>query len=420
MAPSVPRGVPMKRLASVPSSKLNMLLVALSAYIAVASPGLGGTGSAARPPRLLALIVVDTDINLKPHVEKDRDNFRRVLSDAFATRPHRLVLEVFEGTVATRQRVLGYYEALSGKVRPDDTLLFYYSGHGATYPQSGGHAMTLHHGDGPRQRALFRAEVRQAMIGLNARHAVLLTDCCSKIPESVKAKIVREPPKASWPLIDILFFHHRGLTEINGCQEDALSWCYSDRQGEKGSTFTLALVPLLCTKKEDFVAVFGSDDGFVTWSQFERKLRPDTDRLYQEVRKRILELPHNSDGIRELQAEALKQDRQDPQVVSEAGKDPQEIVDKTWMLGIEYTSATKGRSPVVYVVKVYPNTPAQKAGILVGDVVSSVNGVRVTQPRQVELLLEHSDGQARIEYFRNGSVTTVDVKLAHVKPPASS
>src|SRR5436305_38846 len=59
-----------------------------------------------RPPKLYALLLIDTNSNLRESLEVDRNNVRRVLEEGFSTRPHRLVLDVLEGDQATPDNVL--------------------------------------------------------------------------------------------------------------------------------------------------------------------------------------------------------------------------------------------------------------------------------------------------------------------------
>src|SRR4051812_12277571 len=86
---------------------------------------------------LYAILVVDTDADkdrgddgIGPSVKKDREHLVAVLENAFRDPDHkmpgRLILKVFDGTRARSETVLGYLQGLQGKVKPSDTILFYY------------------------------------------------------------------------------------------------------------------------------------------------------------------------------------------------------------------------------------------------------------------------------------------------------
>ncbi len=195
----------------------------------------------------------------------------KLLAEGFSTRPHRLSLEILEKRKANPDNVVYYYRQTLKKkaIANYDTLLFYYSGHGATLGAKG-HVLNMTHGH------LLRNDLLREMRALDPRLIIVLTDCCSK--ETV-AKNVGGPlpanPRATWPVMDHLFFSHKGLTDINGCQADAFSWCISDDEGPRGGTFTVALTSLLRARPE----TFGDKDGVVTWALFAPRLQQHTDRI---------------------------------------------------------------------------------------------------------------------------------------------
>jgi len=363
-----------------------------------------------RAPKLYALLVIDPDKDLKPHLEQDRKNLERILREAFETRPNRLVLKVLEGTQASPQGVFDHYDDLKSNkiVNPEDTLLFYYTGHGGTLPRQG-HVLAMTAG------RLRRQELETKMQALNARLTVVLTDACSNIPENTRARRIKPPPKATWPVIDCLFFHHEGLTSINACQTGALAACYDDDQGQpKGGCFTLGLVPLLCAKKQNLrakpLAPVSAADDFVTWETFARRLQSDTNSIYQVTRDAVLKVSP-TDPI-------AKQATQTPELYSLARKAPQEIVDKRWLFGADFTRAfdAKNKVDVVYLSKVYLNTPADKAGFQKGDIIVAVDERTVSKPEDCVWEIEHSEGRITLTFWREQVKAAKLVELRPLKP----
>ncbi len=362
------------------------------------------------PPVLHVLLVTDTDSNLGAHVALDSANLRRILSEGFATRPHRLKLTEFKGAEATREKVLAHYAALRGTIAAKDSLLFYYSGHGAA--DDSGQFLALEH-DRADRAWLYRSRLREAMAACSPRQMILLTDCCSKEVTRAPAEDPPAVPKATWPVMDCLFFHHAGVTDINGCQQDAFSWIYDDGAGApRGSTFTLALVPLLCAKLNEFPAkgfeVTPATVDFVTWEVFSGRLGEDTDRYFQIMRRSLLERNPNH--------EVRDQSRQIPQLFSLAEKSPQTIVDNHFIFGSRIANARRGSDPVVILLEVYPGTPAAGAGLRVNDVMESVDGRPIRDREEFIRAIEHSDGDVSLIVWREGTRFRKDVTLKTVKP----
>src|SRR5206468_3652169 len=61
--------------------------------------------------------------------------------------------------------------------------------------------------------------------------------------------------------------------------------------------------------------------------------------------------------------------------------------------------------PGVLVIEVLPASPAEKAGVLVGDVVTDLNGIRVDGPGMLALLMTHAipDAEATLGVLRDGA-----------------
>ena len=130
--------------------------------------------------RVVAMTVVDTNTKLAG-IDVDRRGILSALQNGL--RPGELLIhDDITGDQVRRVHVLDRLRSMP--VGADDTVFFYYSGHGAVLANVD-HALTTTGGD------ILRSEVRSAIQAKNPRLAIILTDCC--------ANVVRRPPRPSAP-----------------------------------------------------------------------------------------------------------------------------------------------------------------------------------------------------------------------------
>ena len=81
----------------------------------------------------------------------------------------------------------------------------------------------------------------------------------------------------------------------------------------------------------------------------------------------------------------------------------------------------KGQPTGALVGEVEPNAPAAKAGIKTGDVITAVNGKKVSDPRELRLMIgSMAPGtKAHMEINREGQTKTFDVQLGEMPPGAA-
>ncbi|MCM2375076.1 caspase family protein [Aporhodopirellula aestuarii] len=141
---------------------------------------------------------------------------------------------------ATPDNIMSYLAEVN--VRPNDTLLFYYSGHGAADDK--GHYFHLAGGK------LYRDDVRRAMETKSARLNVLLSDCCNLREDgfSYFAPGIREsPPLRAKPIFEALLLRPTGWVDLNASSPGEGAFFGSDdpeKGGFPGSLFTTALLNL--------------------------------------------------------------------------------------------------------------------------------------------------------------------------------
>jgi hypothetical protein len=229
--------------------------------------------------RLRILFVIDTNAHeIGPNMKVNYDKLVNVIGQLRAGREDRITWDVYEGKNATPANVLSYYREWLKDVRPTDSLLCYYAGHGGwdrARERSGdekGHYLAMSTG------TLYRSQLRQAMLARNPYGVFIFSDCCSNI-----AGI--DPPRLAasgqgfalphWETFRDLFFLHRGVVDIQAATRGEFCW-----SNNLGGLFTGALTDLLCQPRTSFTS--NGADGFVSWKAFYAKLQQGTlDRFHQ-------------------------------------------------------------------------------------------------------------------------------------------
>ncbi len=233
---------------------------------------LGWTAASAAPPpelrKVYALLVVDTLGGLSDSVKLDGERVDRLLSSNLPA--DRIDIKVLTGKDVNADAILRYYRAL--KVGRDDTLFFYYAGHGATDPQKGQFLALQELNTEP----LLRADLRRAMQQRQPGLVVLITDCCSnryKLPgKSRKVYEDEGTARTIHPVLRCLLYQSRGVVDITAASSNI---AYGD--DHDGGIFTRSLDKLVRAG----IARSDTDrDGFVTWPEFFTQLQSETEGTF--------------------------------------------------------------------------------------------------------------------------------------------
>jgi caspase domain-containing protein len=244
-----------------PTSWLVIILVLHSGAVAVAATG------PAELRKLHALLVVDTLSGLGESVAVDGNRIEDMLRSGVPR--DRLDLTLLTGKDVTSARVLDYFQNL--KAGPDDGLLFFYAGHGATDPEKG-HFQALQKLD---TTPLFRSDLKRSMSSHRPGLIVILTDCCStRYPLGKKRRVSVIPGLARKldPILHCLLFQHRGVVDVTATSEGA---AFGD--DEEGGLFTRTLARTI-QKHSDNLA--RAPDGFVTWAELFQEVQSGTVREF--------------------------------------------------------------------------------------------------------------------------------------------
>lgn len=346
-----------------------------------------GARAASKPGELkkvhVLLVIDDTDADLAPGVRTDMDMIGTLFVAGVPR--DRFSLKVLRGKDATRDNVLDYYRNL--QAGPDEGVVFYYSGRGATFKE--GHALEL----GPDKEKLKRSLLIGAMRQNNAGLTVILTECCANRalddrrgePRAI-ARDTKEPTEIA-PLLRNLFFEARGIVDVTASTLD------SALTSPRGSVFTSNLFELLQKEPKFFRP---ADPDFVRWAELFKQVR---DQTSEEV----------AEYVRLMKADG-KMPRAEKQVpcafqLPDGGK-----VDRPrWRFGV-HVEKISGRMEVR---RVFPGTPAARIGLAAGDIVTAIDGAAINSNEDFEKAVDKSDGRIKIEIYRpsTGQSLSGEVKL---------
>jgi len=248
------------------------------------------------------------------------------------------------GKDATPEAIRKYFDSL--EMQPDDSLLFYFSGHGAAH-RTKGHFIAL------GRKAILRSDLLEGMKGKKPRLAICLTDCCAGyLPNKP------EVPRAvtfDWATLNSLFFRHRGVVDVNACTVGELAWC-----DDKGSLFTRALIALL---RKSPIDLGGESKEFVHWQDFVAHLTKQTQENFRKLK---------SDMPREFD--------------ENANQTPQAFLLPPHRFGVVGRAGDKG----LVVERVYRGSPAESAGFKEGDVIVKVGEKEVRTSEQLREIIDKS------------------------------
>ncbi|MBN2293809.1 MAG: caspase family protein [Pirellulales bacterium] len=105
---------------------------------------------------------------------------------------------------------------------PDDTVIFFYSGHGATEKRSGKHFLLMP----DRRTSIARQTIIDRIKRKNPRLIVMITDSCSELIDRGMLpgpRLMIIPPQRIAPLFDELFLKSKGLADFNSSTEGQIA-----------------------------------------------------------------------------------------------------------------------------------------------------------------------------------------------------
>jgi hypothetical protein len=370
-----------------------VFLAALAAVMTVPVSAARAQKKAPELKKLHVLLVIDSNSNLGKSVEKDEEMMVALLSKGIPK--NRYDLKALKGADATPASIMDYYQHL--EVGPDEGLLFYYTGHGVTLRKQHNLVLGYNPDQGKRGRFLKRDTVIAAMRNKEPALAILLTDCCSdeadtKGKEPTLGATLPEEVKEIRPILRNLFFEHRGIVDITAATLDK-----SLAFGNLGGLFTITTTELLSSDVPSFKP---ADPDFLTWAEFMAAQRELTNlymKTYVEACRK-----NGKEPILEKQV-ALPYQLADGGTVSRP----------RWRFGA-HVFDHDGNG--VLVRRIFPGTPAERAGMEAGDVIVAIDSQPIRDEDDYARTIDGSEGKIRVQFRKGGAGETVtrDVKLDRI------
>lgn len=214
-----------------------------------------------------------------------------------------IAIDVIAGDNVSVANITRHFKNL--RCDDDDIVVFYFSGHGGAYlssesgenPWNGDTHYLALSGNGNGE-VIFRKDIRKMVVKSGPRLALIITDCCANfvdIRSAAEAKgvtrsdsgrsgrdaIVETGGMASDTLNEKvfkdLFFKHRGMLDLNGCQTAGFS-----RGNKTGSYMTTALVDVFRGRNYE-VHSGNSDSDPLIFAQWGRAYGYVSDRVMRRT-----------------------------------------------------------------------------------------------------------------------------------------
>ena len=324
------------------------------------------------------------DVSIGNAVETDRDNMANLFrANVPATN---LNLITLEADTMTPDGILQSVENLN--IAPNDSIVFYFSGHGAFDVNGEKQFLTLIKGGN-----LYRETLLKKIEEKKTRLAVLLTDCCNNEINTVAGTRTADSttysiqtPGSFSPLFENLFVFCKGTVDLTSSKPGEYSFVIDVKEG---SIFTKALIDVANRNKTN------SD---MYWAEFYNGLFRESGVIFSK------KFPKGAKGnVGGLQFEQHTQTVHKyhlPGTDSMQNNSIQPLEREGPRLGLR---AVNHDGTGVRTTAIAPNSPASRADIVVGDIITAINGGAVTNetsysdavdqsPKTMTLTLKKEDG----------------------------
>lgn len=325
------------------------------------------------------ILACDQDAgNIGESVMADYKNMKKYFSDSFEQ------LDLVP--LSTRNLTIdSIYKAIeSMNVKSSDTVLFYYSGHGAYDYSRGTQLLTLNSGN------ISRIDLLKKLREKHAKLLIVLTDCCNVIPEG----LANIPDSSKMPQrggngLEKLFREASGELDITSSRISEFSI-----GGEDGGYFTKLFLWFLRRNEAN---------GNVEWKDLQKEVQPQLTKMFKNYLgpgRTYIDLKEY--GVATPPGMPTIQDDQRMYIYACPG------------MPLRFGAGVRLVDNQLKVVKVIPNTPAEEAGIEAGDILLEINGSPLETYGDYDILINYSHQRMRLKVKKSdGDIENLNVFLAY-------
>jgi len=341
-----------------------------------------------------AILAADrADAKIGRGVTIDLENMMHLLRSNIP--PANLNLVILDVNSMTPDGMLDAVDRLT--VDPNDTILFYYSGHGALDARNQKQFFALTKG-GNIYRETLLTKIEEKL----PRLAVLLSDCCNNEADGVGVRsatlrntpILKTPGSFS-PLFENLLVFCKGTADLTSSKPGEYSFV-DNKNPSRGSFFTWALVELFDRNKTN-------ED--LDWLAIPEKLGSRVQAAFRESFPEIAKDIANKGQAGGQSGQTLyvyKLPGMSATPTSDTVPAPVAVPTGP-RLGLRAIAHDGGG---VQITEIAMDAPARKAGFLVGEIITEINGTEIrnetdysdaidNSPKMMEVKLRRADNSSR-------------------------
>ena len=345
--------------------------------------------ASADEPMVHVILAVDGNAGFGANLEADSKNMERIFRENVPKSQLDIVL--MDTNKITPDNILETVAKV--QVDENDTLVFYYSGHGANDAANGGHYFQFKDENG-KTAELRRTTLLSHIKEKSPRLAVLLTDCCNidmKSSDRIKEWKPEAAPKKISPLFQSLFVEPEGIVNITSSKRGEASFVDTSEK-KRGSCFTWPLVDLLEEHK---------DDTEMTWPDFSTLLKTAVHKAFLESWPDGYKFDPPLNNLTHQKTQTIEIYGQLPgQTSSQTNRGPR--------FGVRAVNHPNGG---VRVTEVVPDGPGSRAGFEAGDVILEINGEKIADEQDYSLAIDQSPQRINMKVLNVQNNETLDINF---------